>query len=124
MQVRNNKRYAAVAERGFAVEDVAKNVSNDIGNIDIIVHSLANGPEVKKPLLETSRQARYTPFFYNTGLPAECQISRRNRYQGCLLVHLWQILHPAGNDCLSCPPVWWHQKHPKLFQEPVQATYS
>lgn len=54
--VRNNKRYAAAAERGFAVEEVARNVKNDIGEIDIIVHSLANGPEVKKPLLETSRQ--------------------------------------------------------------------
>ena len=57
-QVRSNKRYAAAAERGFAVEEVARNVKNDIGEIDIIVHSLANGPEVKKPLLETSRQAR------------------------------------------------------------------
>lgn len=56
--MRNNKRYAAAAERGFAVEEVARNVKNDIGEIDIIVHSLANGPEVKKPLLETSRQAR------------------------------------------------------------------
>ena len=58
LQVRSNKRYAAAAAKGFAVEEVASNVKNDIGNIDIIVHSLANGPEVKKPLLETSRQAR------------------------------------------------------------------
>jgi len=27
----------------------------DYGKIDILIHSLANGPEVTKPLLETSR---------------------------------------------------------------------
>ena len=30
-------------------------VEKDFGTIDILVHSLANGPEVQKPLLETSR---------------------------------------------------------------------
>jgi enoyl-[acyl-carrier protein] reductase I len=36
---------------------VAKRLTDDFGNkpLDILVHSLANGPEVKKPLLETSR---------------------------------------------------------------------
>ena len=28
----------------------------DFGTIDYLVHSLANGPEVTKPLLETSRE--------------------------------------------------------------------
>merc|ERR1712008_165079 len=28
----------------------------DYGKVDILVHSLANGPEVTKPLLETSRK--------------------------------------------------------------------
>ena len=36
--------------------EVAKNVEADFGKIDILVHSLANGPEVTKPLLETSRK--------------------------------------------------------------------
>lgn len=31
-------------------------VAKDWGKIDILVHSLANGPEVQKPLLETSRR--------------------------------------------------------------------
>ncbi|XP_042455535.1 enoyl-[acyl-carrier-protein] reductase [NADH] 1, chloroplastic-like [Zingiber officinale] len=31
-------------------------VTKDFGRIDILVHSLANGPEVTKPLLETSRR--------------------------------------------------------------------
>ena len=31
-----------------------------VGNIDVLVHSLANGPEVAKPLLETSRKVRFS----------------------------------------------------------------
>ena len=52
--VRTNKRYKA-ADGDFSVEGVAKRVKEEVGNVDIIVHSLANGPEVQKPLLETSR---------------------------------------------------------------------
>lgn len=33
-------------------------MKKDFGKIDILVHSLANGPEVTKPLLETSRNVR------------------------------------------------------------------
>jgi enoyl-[acyl-carrier protein] reductase I len=54
--VRNNKRYAAAASSGFTVSEVAQQVERDLGKIDIMVHSLANGPEVTKPLLETSRR--------------------------------------------------------------------
>ncbi|KAH7560463.1 hypothetical protein JRO89_XS10G0027100 [Xanthoceras sorbifolium] len=36
--------------------EVAESVKQDFGSIDILVHSLANGPEVSKPLLETSRK--------------------------------------------------------------------
>src|SRR5437899_3894857 len=53
--VRTNKRYA---ERGdFSIAGLATQLVKDFGEkpIDIVVHSLANGPEVKKPLLETSR---------------------------------------------------------------------
>ncbi|KAG6510959.1 hypothetical protein ZIOFF_029006 [Zingiber officinale] len=35
---------------------MAEAVTKDFGRIDILVHSLANGPEVTKPLLETSRR--------------------------------------------------------------------
>jgi enoyl-[acyl-carrier-protein] reductase (NADH) len=35
-------------------------VKKDFGKIDIMVHSLANGPEVTKPLLETSRNVSHT----------------------------------------------------------------
>src|SRR5205823_11702902 len=54
-EVRGNKRYT---ERGdFTVQGMADSLRKDFGDkaLDIVVHSLANGPEVKKPLLETSR---------------------------------------------------------------------
>jgi enoyl-[acyl-carrier protein] reductase I len=51
--VRENKRYQDAS--GYTISEVAAQVEKDFGKIDILVHSLANGPEVKKPLLETSR---------------------------------------------------------------------
>ena len=57
-QVAGNKRYAAAKGKGFTVSECAKNVQADSGSIDIVVHSLANGPEVTKALLETSRKVR------------------------------------------------------------------
>lgn len=52
-EILNNKRYQHA--EGYTISEVAKAVHRDFGHIDILVHSLANGPEVKKPLLETSR---------------------------------------------------------------------
>jgi len=52
--VKNNKRYAGLD--GFTIAEVAESIKKDYGEIDILVHSLANGPEVTKPLLETSRR--------------------------------------------------------------------
>ncbi len=54
--VRANKRYA---ERGdFTVQGIANNWRADFGekSLDILVHSLANGPEVAKDVLDTSRK--------------------------------------------------------------------
>lgn len=54
-EVQANKRYK---ERGdFSIEGVVNALRADFGDqpLDIVVHSLANGPEVKKPLLDTSR---------------------------------------------------------------------
>jgi enoyl-[acyl-carrier protein] reductase I len=54
-EVRSSKRYN---ERGdFSVQGIADALRRDFGDqcLDIVVHSLANGPEVKKPLIETSR---------------------------------------------------------------------
>lgn len=52
-EILENKRYQNV--EGYTVSEVAEAVSKEFGPIDILVHSLANAPEVKKPLLETSR---------------------------------------------------------------------
>ncbi len=48
------------------MKEVADAVAKDFGSVDVLVHSLANGPEVTKPLLETSRKARP----YRAGLMA------------------------------------------------------
>lgn len=53
-EVKTNKRYAGLD--GYTISEVAKQIEKDYGKIDIVVHSLANGPEVTKPLLETSRK--------------------------------------------------------------------
>jgi len=54
-ELRDNKRYL---ERGdFTIGGLAERLTRDFGPkpLDIVVHSLANGPEVQKPLIETSR---------------------------------------------------------------------
>ena len=54
-EVRENKRYKEVGD--FSIEGVKGLIEKDFGAtpLDIVVHSLANAPEVKKPLLDTSR---------------------------------------------------------------------
>jgi len=51
--IRENKRYKDVG--GYTISEVAAAIQREFGHIDVLVHSLANAPEVKKPLLETSR---------------------------------------------------------------------
>ncbi|HYV96530.1 MAG TPA: enoyl-[acyl-carrier-protein] reductase [Gemmatimonadaceae bacterium] len=53
--IRENKRYRELGD--FSVSGLADRLRADFGDkpLDILVHSLANGPEVKRPLLETSR---------------------------------------------------------------------
>jgi len=53
-ETKTNKRYAGLD--GYTISEVAGHVGRDYGKIDILVHSLANGPEVTRPLLETSRR--------------------------------------------------------------------
>lgn len=52
--VRKHKGY--VNASNYSIEEVVEQVKKDYGRVDMLVHSLANGPEVKKPLLETSRK--------------------------------------------------------------------
>lgn len=55
-EVRENKRYRDLGD--CSIEGLASRLRADFGesSLDIVVHSLANGPEVKKPLIETSRK--------------------------------------------------------------------
>jgi enoyl-[acyl-carrier protein] reductase I len=54
-ELRTSKRYREVGD--FSIEGLAQRIGADFGKapLDIVVHSLANGPEVKMALLETSR---------------------------------------------------------------------
>ena len=54
-EIRTNKRYQDTGD--FSIAGLASRVRSDFGepSLDIVVHSLANGPEVKKQLIDTSR---------------------------------------------------------------------
>jgi enoyl-[acyl-carrier protein] reductase I len=55
-EIRENKRYKEVGD--FSIRGMTDRLRTDFGNasLDIVVHSLANAPEVKSPLVDTSRQ--------------------------------------------------------------------
>jgi enoyl-[acyl-carrier protein] reductase I len=54
--IRENKRYKEQGD--FSVQGMAERIRQDFGEgaLHIVVHSLANAPEVKSPLVDTSRQ--------------------------------------------------------------------
>lgn len=80
--VKANKRYAGSSN--WTVQEVVQSVKEDFGSIDILVHSLANGPEVSKPLLETSRNGYLTA------------ISASSYSFISLLQHFIPIINPGG----------------------------
>src|SRR5690606_23394240 len=53
-EIRNDKRYVDLD--AYTVDEIATRLRSDFGErpLDIVVHSLANGPEVQKPLIDTS----------------------------------------------------------------------
>jgi enoyl-[acyl-carrier protein] reductase I len=55
-EVRENRRYKDLGD--VSMDGLVRRVRSDFGEagLDLVVHSLANGPEVRKPLLETSRK--------------------------------------------------------------------
>jgi enoyl-[acyl-carrier protein] reductase I len=59
-EIRESKRYKDTGD--FSIDGMANRIRADFGDkaLDIVVHSLANGPDVKKPLLETSRNGYLT----------------------------------------------------------------
>ncbi|KAI3912302.1 hypothetical protein MKW98_023171 [Papaver atlanticum] len=80
--IKSNRRYAGYSN--WTVQEVAECVKKDFGTIDILVHSLANGPEVSKPLLETSRKG------YLAALSAS------SYSYVSLLKHFVPIMNPGG----------------------------
>jgi enoyl-[acyl-carrier protein] reductase I len=54
-EVSTDKRYAELT--GYTIQEVADQLRSDFGEscLDVVVHSLANGPEVQNDLLDTSR---------------------------------------------------------------------
>uniref|UniRef100_A0A7C9DZ84 Enoyl-[acyl-carrier-protein] reductase [NADH], chloroplastic n=1 Tax=Opuntia streptacantha TaxID=393608 RepID=A0A7C9DZ84_OPUST len=82
--VKTNKRYAGSSK--WTVQEVAESVKEDFGTIDILVHSLANGPEVSKPLLETSRHGYLAA------------ISASSYSYVSLLKHFLPIMNPGGSS--------------------------
>jgi len=55
-EIRENKRYKDLGD--FSIQGAADRLRAELGEacLDIVVHSLANGPEVSKNLLATSRK--------------------------------------------------------------------
>jgi enoyl-[acyl-carrier protein] reductase I len=83
--VRENKRYKDTGD--FSIEGMTKRLSADFGErpLDIVIHSLANGPEVRKPLLETSRAGYLTAL----SVSAYSLVAMVNR--------LAPLMRPGGN---------------------------
>lgn len=82
--IKTNKRYAGSSK--WTVQEVADSVKQDFGSIDILVHSLANGPEVTKPLLETSRRGYLAA------------ISASSYSYVSLLKHFAPLMNPGGSS--------------------------
>jgi enoyl-[acyl-carrier protein] reductase I len=84
-EIRENKRYR---ERGdFSIRGMTDRLAADFGSpcLDIVIHSLANGPEVKSPLLDTSRRG----YLEAISVSAYSNIS--------LVRHLAPLMRPGGS---------------------------
>jgi enoyl-[acyl-carrier protein] reductase I len=83
-EVRDNKRYKEVGD--FSIQGMTDRLRADFGEgaLDIVVHSLANGPEVRSPLVDTSRQG----YLSAISVSAYSNIS--------LVRHLSPIMRPNG----------------------------
>jgi enoyl-[acyl-carrier protein] reductase I len=83
--IRNNKRYRDTGD--FSISGLEQRIRSDFGDksLDIVVHSLANAPEVKKPLLDTSRNGYLTAI----SVSAYSMVS--------LIAHLGPLMRPGGS---------------------------
>jgi enoyl-[acyl-carrier protein] reductase I len=83
-EVRENKRYKEQGD--FTVQGCAERLRADFGDacLDVVVHSLANGPEVMKDLLATSRRG----YLGAVGVSAYSMVS--------LVQRLGPLVRPGG----------------------------
>ncbi|MFL5494395.1 MAG: enoyl-[acyl-carrier-protein] reductase [Gemmatimonadales bacterium] len=83
-EIRENKRYKEQGD--FTIEGMAGRIRDDFGEqaLDIVVHSLANAPEVRSPLVDTSRQ----------GYLAAVSVSAYSNVS--LVRHLAPLMRPGG----------------------------
>jgi enoyl-[acyl-carrier protein] reductase I len=84
-EIRENKRYR---ERGdVSIRGLTERFTADFGTpcLDVVVHSLANGPEVKSPLLDTSRRG----YLEAVSVSAYSNVS--------LIRHLGPLMRPGGS---------------------------
>jgi enoyl-[acyl-carrier protein] reductase I len=86
--VRESKRYQGRGD--FSIDGVGRKLLEDFGDrpLDIVVHSLANGPEVHLPLMDTSR----------AGYLAAVSVSA---YSMVSMVKRWAPLMRPGGSFLS-----------------------
>lgn len=75
-EVRENKRYKEHGD--VSIQGAVDRLTSDFGaeGVDIVVHSLANGPEVKNVLLETSRKG----YLAAVGVSAYSMVSMVQRF--------------------------------------------
>lgn len=87
-EIRTNKRYSGRGD--FSIAGVGEQLVRDFGErpLDVVVHSLANGPEVHLPLLETSRKG------YLTAVSVSA-------YSMVSMVQRWGALLRPGGSLLS-----------------------
>ena len=83
-EVRDNKRYKEVGD--FSIQGMTDRLRADFGEgaLDIVVHSLANAPEVRSPLVDTSRKG----YLSAISVSAYSNIS--------LVRHLSPLMRPNG----------------------------
>lgn len=84
-EIRENKRYKEVGD--FSIQGMTERIRSDFGesSLDIVVHSLANAPEVKSPLVDTSRQG----YLSAISVSAYSNVS--------LVRHLAPLMRPGGS---------------------------
>jgi enoyl-[acyl-carrier protein] reductase I len=84
-ELRSSKRYKDVGD--FSIDGLAARLTSDFGEqpLDIVVHSLANGPEVKNPLLQTSRRG----YLEAVGVSAYSLVA--------LVARLGPLMRPGGS---------------------------